>query len=419
MFDAHFTDDGQGLQLRGRRDTEIGFADIYVVPVSDGGTENRDAEDGLRALTSTLDGNPLAVVNAGEGRVVIGARHGGAVHPVLLHEQDPRPHRLVDDPRIDVVSLGRVSPAGLMPVVYRTPHSYGRIGLVDTRRGGLSDIDEAPGDLGKTETLYEPRIWTMRDGHRVHGWLLHAGCGANPRRLLVDVHVGPHQAWSGTAEEAYAYHRTLVGQGWTILLVNARGSDGYGEEFMRDVRGAWGGPDAEDVLEVVDQLIDEGVVDHERIAVGGYSYGGFLACELVSRSQRFAAAVAGAAPCDLVAALSSNPEGRWVARAEFGVSVEDDPAFYERLSPLTRVEDVRTPTLLYVGDEDLVAPRAPMVEWVSRLQARGVPSRLDTLPGADHDLIFTGRPSQRNAVNTAIVDWLNQHVAGDKVDESH
>ncbi len=73
--------------------------------------------------------------------------------------------------------------------------------------------------------------------------------------------------------------------------MNPRGSDGYGEDFYNGVLGGWGTSDAKDFLEPIDELVAEGIADPQRLAVAGYSYGGFMTCYLTSRDDRFAAAV--------------------------------------------------------------------------------------------------------------------------------
>ena len=87
----------------------------------------------------------------------------------------------------------------------------------------------------------------------------------------------------------------LAARGWTVLLLNPRASDGYGEAFYTAAVGAWGVADARDFLEPIEELVAEGIADPARLAVTGYSYGGYMTCYLTSRDCRFAAAVAGGA----------------------------------------------------------------------------------------------------------------------------
>ncbi len=134
----------------------------------------------------------------------------------------------------------------------------------------------------------------------VTGWLRRDPATEGPLPLLLDVHGGPHNAWNGAADLIHPYHQILAQRGWAILTINPRGSDGYGDAFFSAVSGGWGVEDAKDFLEPIDQLVAEGLADPARLAVTGYSYGGFMTCFLTSRDDRFAAAVAGGVVTDLL-----------------------------------------------------------------------------------------------------------------------
>jgi dipeptidyl aminopeptidase/acylaminoacyl peptidase len=84
---------------------------------------------------------------------------------------------------------------------------------------------------------------------------------------------------------AFSWERQwLAAQGYAILYVNLRGSSGYGEEFARTLWADWGGPDVDDILAGVDHLVARGIVNADRVGVGGWSYGGMLTNYLVTKS---------------------------------------------------------------------------------------------------------------------------------------
>ena len=148
----------------------------------------------------------------------------------------------------------------------------------------------------------------------MQAWLVRDPEREGPRPLLLDVHGGPHNAWNAAADEMHLYHQELAARGWAVLLVNPRGSDGYGEAFYDGVNGAWGVADANDFLEPIDALVAEGLADPERLAVTGYSYGGFMTCWLTAHDDRFKAAVAGGVVSDLVSSTAPATTARsWAA----------------------------------------------------------------------------------------------------------
>jgi len=126
----------------------------------------------------------------------------------------------------------------------------------------------------------------------------------------------------------------LAARGWAVLLLNVRASDGYGEEFFTAAVGGWGTADAKDFLEPLDQLVAEGVADPERLAVVGYSYGGYMTCYLTGRDNRFAVAVAGGVIADTTSMAGTSDAGHYLSVLErAGVEA----------SPLTHVDNVRRP----------------------------------------------------------------------------
>ena len=159
----------------------------------------------------------------------------------------------------------------------------------------------------------EEREFTITDGTEVQGWLVRDPDATGPQPLLLDIHGGPHNAWNAAADEMHLYHQELAARGWAVLLVNPRGSDGYGEAFYDGVLGAWGvGGRATTSSSRSTQLVAEGLADPERLAVTGYSYGGFMTCYLTGHDDRFAAAVAGGVVSDLVSMGGTCDDGHFL-----------------------------------------------------------------------------------------------------------
>src|SRR5690606_11684492 len=136
------------------------------------------------------------------------------------------------------------------------PDSFGEIVRIDLASAG-EQVLTAHGAAPEGVELFvrESREFRISDGVTVEGWLLRDPEASAPAPLLVDVHGGPHTAWNGAVDDMHLYHQELVSRGWTVLMLNPRGSDGYGEEFFSAVNGAWGEVDAKDFLEPIDQLV--------------------------------------------------------------------------------------------------------------------------------------------------------------------
>jgi CubicO group peptidase (beta-lactamase class C family) len=204
-----------------------------------------------------------------------------------------------------------------------------------------------------------------------------------------------------------------------VLTVNPRASDGYGESFYTATVGAWGNADERDFLEPVDQLVAEGIADPSRLAVTGYSYGGFMTCHLSTRTSRFAAAVAGGAVCDLASMAGTSDVGPSLARFELGGLPHSNRDQIAGQSPIERVSRVDTPTLLLHGGADDRCPPGQAEEWFTALRARRVPARLVLYPGGSHLFILDGRPSHRVDYGRRLIDWVCEHTQSRLRDTAH
>lgn len=322
------------------------------------------------------------------------------------------------DPRLVLGGDGRVV-SGLSvsgnaaTVVLSTPTSYGEIVSVDLTTGAETVHTSHGAALDDVELFVrEERTFLISDGTTVHAWLTRDPEATEPGPLLLDIHGGPHNAWNAAADEMHLYHQELAACGWAVLVVNPRGSDGYGSECYDAVSGAWGLSDAADFLEPLDELVTEGIADPARLAVTGYSYGGFMTCYLTGHDDRFAAAVAGGVVSDLVSAGGTCADAHFLSVYELGGPPWQTRDRYDEMSPYSRVAQVRTPTLILHGDADLTCPVGQAQQWHTALRERHVPSRLVRYPGASHTFILTGRPSHRVDYNRRVVDWVEQY-AGD------
>jgi CubicO group peptidase (beta-lactamase class C family) len=227
----------------------------------------------------------------------------------------------------------------------------------------------------------------------------------------LDIHGGPHNAWNAAADETHLYHQELVSRGWAVLLVNPRGSDGYGAGFFNAVAGDWGAAEANDLLEPIDALVAEGLADPLRLAIAGYSYGGYMTCYLTGRATRFAAAVAGGVVSDLVSMVGTCDDAHLFSELELGGQYWQNRENYARMSPISSVENVSTPTLVLHGGADLTCPVGQAEQWHTALRELGVPTRLVLYPNASHAFILIGTPSHRLDFNRRVVDWVERYAS--------
>ncbi|WP_344314765.1 serine hydrolase [Fodinicola feengrottensis] len=402
-----WTADGRALLVSATLGCPVGHAGLWRIALDDGFEPlNLAAALDRNVMPGSL-GYPGGLPQVVGQTVTFCVRDRGYTHLYAVDVSGGEPRRVLGGRRQSVSDL---SAAGeVVATVLSTPTSFGEIAIVDS--GGTRVCTTHGSELSEVEPFERiEREFGISDGTRVHGWLVRDPAAAEPQPLLLDIHGGPHNAWSGAADEAHLYHQELAARGWTVLLLNPRASDGYGERFYQAGLSGWGIADAKDFLEPLDELVADGTADPERLAVAGYSYGGFMTCYLTSRDQRFAAAVAGGPVSDLTSMVGTSDMGHYLATYEFGGPPWQRASQYEAMSPLSQVDQVRTPTLILQGVADLRCPVGQAQQWYSALLERAVPTRLVLYPDASHSFVLDGRPSHRLDFNHRVADWVQQYA---------
>jgi dipeptidyl aminopeptidase/acylaminoacyl peptidase len=416
-----WTGDGAALLVIGRADSAVGHAGLLRVPLGDGApVENLAAALDRNVMLARTGYSPvLPQLIEGGTTVVFCVRDRGCTHLYAAAADGagtPKPVVTGAGRCASGLSVGRPAGAGtagaaaaeIAVIVLATPASFGEIVTVDLATGTETVRTQHGANQAGVELFAkQEREFAISDGTTVQGWLIRDPAATGPQPLLLDIH-GGHSAWNGTADPVRLYHQELAARGWTVLLLNSRGSDGYGEQFYNAVRGAWGEADARDLLEPVDALVAEQLADPSRLAVAGYSYGGYLTCYLTSRDKRFAAAVAGAAITDLTSFAGTTD---FPVQAELGGSPWEARDRYAAMSPLSQVEQVHTPTLILHGLADLRCPVGQAEQWHAALRARGVPVRLVLYPGASHSLMYHAAPSARMDYSRRLMEWVAQYTS--------
>ncbi|QNG35660.1 serine hydrolase [Geodermatophilaceae bacterium NBWT11] len=405
--------DAGTLLVAGQQAVEVGHTQLLRVPL-DGGP----VEDLAAALDrNVMPGGPgypggLPQLTPDGTTVVFCIRDRGCSHvhtTAVDGTGTPRPLVTGDD--VVASGLAVASGAAVAAVVLADPDTFGEVAVVPLAGGPVTRLTRHTAQSLPDVVLLrpEPRTSTVHDGTQVHGWLLRDPAAVGPGPLLVDVHGGPHNAWSPAADAVHPYHQVLASRGWSVLLLNIRGSDGYGQAAYRSAVGRWGLADERDVLDPLDELVAEGVADPDRLALTGYSYGGYLTCWLTGRTDRFAAAVAGGVVADLRSQWGTSDVGTLLGGLEWPDPVTE-PAALAEIDPWTRVGEVTTPTLVLHGADDQRCPVGQAEQWFTALRSRGVPTELVLYPGASHLFVLDGRPSHRADYSHRILDWTERHV---------
>jgi len=245
------------------------------------------------------------------------------------------------------------------------------------------------------------------DGTPVEGWFLRPAGVGGPAPTVLYVHGGPH---SGFGHVWSSDMQLLCGAGYGVLIVNHRGSTGYGDEFATSLAGHWGEQDYGDLMAGVDYAIERGLADADRLGVCGISGGGNLSCWIVGQTDRFKAAVPENPVTNFLSFYGVADIGPWFAVAEMGCLPWEDPQAYLRQSPIAYAHRCTTPTLLVQGEADLRCPAEQSEQFYAVLKANGCVVEMLRVPNSSHVGTVAGAVPARRAQNEALLDWMNRYV---------
>jgi len=247
----------------------------------------------------------------------------------------------------------------------------------------------------------------MSGDTRVQGWLMFPKDydPAKKYPLIVSVHGGP--SWACTSKwQAGGMGDTTAASllGWFVLCPNPRGSYGQGEAFTQGNVKDFGGGDYRDIMAGVDAMIKDFPIDARKIGIRGHSYGGYMTMWAETQTPRFTAAVAGAGLSDWQSYYGQNDIDEWMIPF-FGASVYDDPAVYQRADPIRFVKNVKTPTLILVGDRDGEVPMPQSIEWYHALETLKVPTQMVVYPNEGH--VFY-KPADARDYTLRMLRWFER-----------
>ena len=247
------------------------------------------------------------------------------------------------------------------------------------------------------------------EGFNVQGWLLPPKTVSPGTRypMVVWVHGGPawltSPSWPTVLGESPAL---LAAHGYFVFLPNPRGSSGFGETYKRANVKDFGGGDLRDILAGVDEVVKTQPVDNDRVGLTGWSYGGYMTMWALTQTQRFRAGVVGAGLSDWLSYYGENGIDEWMI-PYFGASVYEDPAVYAKSSPINFVKNVRTPTLLVVGEGDVECPTPQSFEYWHALQEYKVKTELVVYPNEGHQF---RDPAHAIDVMVRMLGWFDANM---------
>ncbi len=341
----------------------------------------------------TADGKSLVFVYSDDRAAYVGrvATGGGAVQPLLSGRRAAAGLSLSKD--------------GKMAVLVGTATQPNEIFALEN--GNLRPLSHhndawlAEVKLATTEDI----SFKTKDGNEPHGLLIKPPDFAAGTKypMLLRIHGGP----SGQDQHSFSLERELLAaNGFLVLNVNYRGSNGRGEAYQRAIYADWGNKEVVDLLAGVDYVVGLGIADPDRLGIGGWSYGGILTDYTTATTTRFKAAISGAGSA-LQTSMYGVDEYVFQYDTELGPPWKSQDLWIKLSYPFYHADRITTPTLYMGGDKDFNVPLVGGEQMYQALRSLNVPTQLIIYPDQHHGLT---RPSFNYDRLARYVAWYDKFL---------
>ena len=355
---------------------------------------------------------PIVWTAGGTALVVVAAEHGSAnLKRVVIASGKVEP---LTEGKLNVVAYTATPDGSKIAATLSTQTNVGDISIVAVSGAvatpaGITDVNA---ELFEGITQSEPEeIWYRSfDGRNIQGWILKPPDFDPSKKypLILQIHGGPHSAYGNTYTHEFMW---MAAKGYVVLFTNPRGSTSYGQEFGNLIQYRYPGDDYKDLMAGVDEVLERGYVDPDRLGVTGGSGGGLLTDWTITQTHRFKAAVAQRDIADWYGFWFTADftlfQPTWFRKAPW-----EDPQDYAARSPITHVANVTTPLMLILGDADYRTPPADGGEMMFRaLSYRHIPTEMVRFPRETHELSRSGEPWHRIERLRHIVGWMDRWLS--------
>jgi len=399
-----FTPNGKTIIFTsdGEKNEPIGFRDIYKIS-SNGGIPYKIAETPNRSasiIACSSNSNYLYVSDAN--------RTKSEIYKIGLNNKEIKP----------ILNLkGRISSSKIsnnsemIVLVKQELNKPSEVYLSELSKISPKKISNFNSSL-KFPKLANTKLitWISKDGLEIEGLLTYP-TKYNKRKkypLALIIHGGPAGVFSQsfTGNPGIYNIEYFASNGYAVLRPNPRGSTGYGKDFRFANFKDWGFGDYEDIMSGVDKAIDMGIADPQRLAVMGWSYGGYMTSFVVTRTERFKAASMGAGLPNLISMTTTTDIPDYLV-AHMGGEFWEDYETYEKHSAIYRINNVKTPTQVIHGANDLRVPFTQGQEFYVALKRKGVSTEMVVYPRTPHG---PREPKLLMDVSPRIMAWLDKFI---------
>jgi dipeptidyl aminopeptidase/acylaminoacyl peptidase len=289
--------------------------------------------------------------------------------------------------------------------------SPNEIYTINADTGAITNLYRANAEMNFLKRPEEIE-WTGAGNQKIHGFLVKPANfdAAKKYPLLVLIHGGPQSAWNDNW--GYRWNpQMFANAGYVVFMPNPRGSTGYGQRFVNEISGDWGGRVYVDLMNGVAEVLRKNpYLDKNRIGAAGASYGGYMVNWILGRNNdprfRFKTLVSHAGVYNLES-MAGATEELYFVNYEFKGMPWENPALYARWSPHRFARNFNTPTLVTHGELDYRVPIGEGLQLYTALQHRGVESKLIVFPDEGHWIL---KPQNSQFWYGQVLDWLSKYL---------
>jgi dipeptidyl aminopeptidase/acylaminoacyl peptidase len=353
----------------------------------------------VNSFTWSPDSSQLFFTTADRGRQAIQfiSVTGGPIRVAASGDNELDDMQLTRDGKTMVYT----QQTGVSPIeIYRAASSGGT-------PAALTHLNDAV--LNKYQLTPLEEFWTdAPDGARLQSFVVKPygfDAGRKYPPLLL-IHGGPQGDWGHLWQWRWNA-QVFAAAGYVVVMPNPRGSTGYGQKFIDEVNGDWGGKPFDDIMAVADYIVaDMPYADSTRMTAAGGSYGGYMVGWLLGHTQRFKALISHAGVYDMTSEFGATEE-LWFPLWEMGGTPWEKPEEYQKWSPSSYAKDFHTPTLVIHGELDFRVPYTQSLQLFTALQLQKVPSKLLIFPDEGHWVL---KPQNVILWYKTFVEWLDSWV---------
>ncbi|MEX1241621.1 MAG: S9 family peptidase, partial [Cyclobacteriaceae bacterium] len=377
-------------------------ANVFVIPAEGGD---------IRKLATTFDEVPEIFAWSKDNRNIFYTEAFKTSRVVYSLPMDGKAPKMIT-PSTGVFTSPSISHAGdMLSLIYEESALPPQVAVMNVKDMKMKALSRLNDDFSKRRHAKTEVVkWKAKDGKfDIEGLVTYPAHYEKGKRypLILNIHGGPAGVFTQNYTGASSPYPLQVfsDNGFAVLRVNPRGSSGYGGDFRVANRNDWGYGDYEDIMGGVDKLIADGVAHPDSLCVTGWSYGGYMTSMIITRTNRFKAAMVGAGVTNLLSFTGTADIPGFIPDY-FQGEMWDRTDVYMKHSAMFGVKNVTTPTLVIHGERDARVPLSQGLELYMALKRLGVKTQMVTYPRTPHG---PQEPKFIQDISERVVSWFDEY----------